>query len=110
VKLLVDEQLPPALARWLREQGADAEHVSDLGLQRGSDQVIWKKAVGLNAAVLTKDEDFVLLRVSATSQVPIVWIRVGNCTNRALLKWFAPLWPDIKRHLDQGDSFIEIRP
>jgi predicted nuclease of predicted toxin-antitoxin system len=40
VKFLVDAQLPPALARWLREAGHEAEHVEDVGLREGSDSAI----------------------------------------------------------------------
>jgi len=31
MKFIVDAQLPPALARWLCEQGHQAEHVQDVG-------------------------------------------------------------------------------
>jgi len=43
LKILVDEQLPPALARWWREQGCDAVHVREGGLLRAPDAVIFKK-------------------------------------------------------------------
>ena len=43
MKFLVDAQLPPALARWLREQGYDAQHVEDLGLRDAEDRVIGRK-------------------------------------------------------------------
>jgi predicted nuclease of predicted toxin-antitoxin system len=44
VRFLVDAQLPPALARWLVEQGHDASHVTDHGLGEASDRRIWDEA------------------------------------------------------------------
>jgi predicted nuclease of predicted toxin-antitoxin system len=41
VKLIVDAQLPPALAAALREQGVDAVAVRDIGLREAKDGVIF---------------------------------------------------------------------
>jgi hypothetical protein len=62
MRLLVDAQLPPALARWLVEQGHAAEHVHDLGLHAADDRVLWDYAVPVGAVIVTKDEDFALRR------------------------------------------------
>jgi predicted nuclease of predicted toxin-antitoxin system len=37
VKFLVDNQLPPALAQYLRKRGFDCEHVLDVGLAEALD-------------------------------------------------------------------------
>ena len=39
----------------------------------------------------------------------VVWLRIGNCSNRALSAWFRPLWPEIKRRLTAGDRVVEVR-
>ncbi|QBQ53848.1 hypothetical protein [Nitrosococcus wardiae] len=39
---------------------------------------------------------------------PIVWIRVGNTTRRALLAWFAPLLPQIEQAIASGEKLIEV--
>ncbi|MEN9575889.1 MAG: hypothetical protein RL514_3744 [Verrucomicrobiota bacterium] len=109
MKLLVDEQLPPALAAWLRGQGCEASHVRELGLARGKDRQIWAQAAALGAAVITKDEDYVALSRVRAGEVAVVWVRVGNCTNSALLCWFGPLWPEIRRRLEVGEQLIEVR-
>jgi predicted nuclease of predicted toxin-antitoxin system len=41
--------------------------------------------------------------------VPLIWIRKGNCSNRALIAWLERLWPDVLRRLEQGEQFIELR-
>ena len=109
MKFIVDAQLPPALARWLCEQGHQAEHVQDVGLREAEDSPIWRYALEQNAVLLTKDEDFAgRVRQSRTTPV-IVWLRVGNCSNRALCEWFAPLLPDVLREIESGQRFIEVR-
>ena len=109
MKFIVDAQLPPALAGWLREQGHQAEHVAEVGLRDAEDSPIWRYAVEHNAVVLTKDEDFAS-RVRQSRESPvIVWLRIGNCSNRAFREWFAPLLPEIIREIEQGQRLIEVR-
>jgi predicted nuclease of predicted toxin-antitoxin system len=53
VRFLVDAQLPPALARWLREAGHEAQHVDELGWRDASDELIWTHALQLDAVIVT---------------------------------------------------------
>lgn len=109
MKFIVDAQLPPALARWLCEQGHEAEHVQDIGLGEAEDSPIWRYALAQGAVLLTKDEDFAS-RVQQSRRTPvIVWLRIGNCSNRALREWFVPLLPDVLREIESGQRFIEVR-
>ena len=39
----------------------------------------------------------------------IVWLRVGNCSRKALLSWFKPLLPAIEQRLLNGEMVIEVR-
>jgi predicted nuclease of predicted toxin-antitoxin system len=58
VRFLVDNQLPVALAGWLRDQGHEAEHVLDIQLAQAKDNPIWLHAIKVGAVIVTKDEDF----------------------------------------------------
>lgn len=40
---------------------------------------------------------------------PIVWLRIGNCTNRSLFAWLEPLLPEIVRQLESGQRIVEIK-
>lgn len=44
MKLLVDNQLPAALARYLADNGFDCRHVQDLGMGASDDRAIWELA------------------------------------------------------------------
>jgi predicted nuclease of predicted toxin-antitoxin system len=108
MRFLVDAQLPPALARWLTERGHDAQHVSDFNLGESSDLVIWNKAQILNAVIITKDEDF--LRLSLTAPGPaVVWITMGNTRRVELLARMEKALPQIIAALEAGERVVEIR-
>ena len=109
MNFLVDAQLPPALARWIVSQGHQATHVLDMGMQTSDDPVIWERARNDKAIIISKDEDFVDHWLLSAEPVQLVWIRKGNCSNRALLAWLEPLWPDALKRLEQGEKFIELR-
>ena len=109
MKFLVDAQLAPALGQWIVSQGHQAVHVFDLGFHTADDPRIWERARREHEVIVSKDEDFVDHWILSESPVQLVWIRKGNCSNRALLAWLEPLWPDALKRLDQGERFIELR-
>ena len=109
MNFLVDAQLPPALARWIVSQGHQVTHVFDWGFHTADDPVIWERARTEQAVISSKDEDFVDRWILSAAPVQLVWVRKGNCSNRALLAWLEPLWPDALKRLEQGEKFIELR-
>jgi predicted nuclease of predicted toxin-antitoxin system len=64
LRFLVDAQLPPRLAHRLAALGHEAAHVADLDLATATDHAIWGEALGRGAALMTKDRDFVTLRIA----------------------------------------------
>jgi predicted nuclease of predicted toxin-antitoxin system len=56
VKFLVDAQLPPDVARWLRDADHDAQAVRAVGLRDADDSEIWQHALATGAAVITKEK------------------------------------------------------
>lgn len=109
MKFLVDAQLPPALAQWLREAGFDAQAVREVNLRDANDGTIWRHAEQNGFVILTKDEDF-SFRVQASSIGPsVVWLRVGNTSNAALRAWFIPQLPQIITLLNKGCRLVEVR-
>jgi predicted nuclease of predicted toxin-antitoxin system len=108
MRVLVDARLPPALAVWLREQGHEAQAVREAGLREAGDGAIWTYALQTSAVILTKDEDFTV-RSQQTSDGPaVVWLRVGNASNRALRAWLEPRLAGIVPLLGQGSRRVEV--
>ena len=108
MRFLVDAQLPPALARHLASRGHTADHVADLGFGSASDDVIWRHAAEIQAAVITKDEDFARLKVLKRDGPTVIWLRLRNTRRRELIRWFDQALPDILDALARGETLIEI--
>lgn len=109
MKFVVDAQLPPALARALQQAGHDVQAVRELGLHEAEDSDIWDSALANHAVVITKDQDFADRLLASPSAPVIVWLRIGNTSNRALLAWLLPLWPEVISRIESGDNLVEVR-
>jgi predicted nuclease of predicted toxin-antitoxin system len=108
--LLVDNQLPVALARYIASTGWDCVHVQDVGLDASDDRVIWQYAQERAMTIVTKDEDFQAMANRQRSIPPqVVWVRLGNCRKAVLLEVFSKLLPQMRGLLDAGDAVVEVR-
>lgn len=107
MRFLIDAQLPPALGEWLRERGHEANHVGAIGLLAATDVTLAEAAQKERYVLVSKDEDFLRLRLP--DRYTLLWLRVGNATNRALLAWLEPRWPTVERMLASGERLIELR-
>jgi predicted nuclease of predicted toxin-antitoxin system len=105
---LVDAQLPPLLAGALRQAGCEAVHVIDLGLQAASDEQIWDEAISRSAVLVTKDRDFALRRAATNDGPAILWVRVGNTSNRKLIELVLRALPAIIAAIERDEAVIEF--
>jgi predicted nuclease of predicted toxin-antitoxin system len=86
VRFLIDAQLPRRLAVQLSALGHDAIHTLDLPEgNRTSDQLICARADATDAAVVTKDADFVINRTLHGSPQRLLVIATGNIANPDLI-------------------------
>ena len=104
----MDAQLPPALAAHLASVGHEAEHVNQIEHGVASDRDIWSYAIEAGAVIISKDEDFATLARDKSAGAQVVWIRLGNVTNRALWRALEPLLPEIVEGLEAGERLIEV--
>ena len=108
MKCLIDNQLPPALARFLTSRGVEALHVTEVGLAEARDREIWNYALQHNCVLVTKDDDFLNIS-SQSSGGQVVWVRLGNCRAPELLQAFDRVWSAAEACLNNGDRVVEIR-
>jgi predicted nuclease of predicted toxin-antitoxin system len=109
VKFIVDNQLPVALAEYLRKGGFDCQHVLEVGLGDALDSEICRYAEFQERIIISKDEDFFYLAKQREARIRVIWVRLGNCRTSALLAAFERSWPTIESSLKAGDRIIEIR-
>jgi len=109
MQFLVDAQLPPALARLLREHGHTAEHITEIGPADAPDSEIWRYALEHDAVIVTKDEDFADMVATGREAPAVVWVRAGNTRRAVLLACFEPLIEQIVETVGSGQRLIELR-
>ncbi len=109
MKFLIDNQLPAALAHYLRERGFDCEHVLDAALGEALDAEICRYAEEQERILISKDEDFIYFAKRPGARMKLIWVRLGNCRTPALLRSFEQCWQQVEFCLKAGDRIIEIR-
>ncbi len=77
-------------------------------MQAASDDAIWRYALVISAAIITKDEDFAQRKTLVDTGPAVVWIRPPNTRRRDLLKWFDAVLPDVLLALERGETLIEV--
>jgi predicted nuclease of predicted toxin-antitoxin system len=81
MRFLLDMNLPPAMADWLRSEGHDAVHVREIGLAQLPDREVFTRAAEDGRIVVTFDLDFgemVGLAGAAGSGVVLLRLRLAR--------------------------------
>lgn len=79
MKLLLDANLSPEVARLLREAGHDAIHVRDIGLLSAPDPEILQVAADDQRILITADSDFgALLALGSLASPSVVLLRSAD--------------------------------
>lgn len=109
LRVWVDAQLPPALARWLAsDYGVDAAHVLDLGLLTATDSLIFDRARSAGVVVITRDADFVQLLERRGPPPRVVWLNARNPSKARLREVLHEHWPRVADLLAAGEALVEI--
>ncbi len=79
MKLLLDANLSPRVARLLKEAGHDAIHVADIGLLTATDPMILRAAAKEERILLTADSDFgALLALGSLASPSVLLLRSAD--------------------------------
>ena len=93
----------------LAEAGHETLHVIEVGLRDADDTQIWEYAVREGTTVLTKDEDFAARRLREPHGPTVIWLRLGNCSRAALVRWLTALLASVEALVAAGEGVIEVR-
>ncbi|MBX3297487.1 MAG: DUF5615 family PIN-like protein [Acidobacteria bacterium] len=89
MKLIVDAQLPRRLSNWFCSIGHDSIHTLDLPERnRTADDSVAKIADSDGRIVVTKDSDFLSLKLLTHSPQKLLFVSAGNLNNDSLLHMF----------------------
>jgi len=78
-RLLLDQNLPPALVRRLADLYPGSAHVREFGLQAADDEAVWAHAAAHGFTIVTKDDDFRQRSLLRGAPPRVIWLRLGNC-------------------------------
>jgi len=110
MKIWVDAQLSPSIARWMTSSlSVEAAPIRDLGLRNAEDATIFFQARSAGAIVMTKDQDFVNLVEQHGIPPQILWITCGNTSNFRLQEILSAIWPQALDLLKMRESVVEIQ-
>lgn len=108
MRFLVDNQVPPSLARWLRDRGHEAEHVFESGLHLLDDRALGARALTEAQIIVSKDEDFPYLANQPNDAGRFLWVQLGNCRNDALLTAFSASFDTIVAAFESEQIVVEL--
>lgn len=90
MKFIVDAQLPWRLKLWLAEKGLDVIHTEDLPERNKTHDIeIANLANTGNRILISKDGDFLKLKILQNKPRRLLLITTGNISNNDLLDLFA---------------------
>lgn len=95
MKLLFDQNLSHELAVRLKELYPDSVHVREVGLNRASDEAVWRFATDHHFTIVSKDSDFHQRAFLFGAPPKIIWIRSGNCTTEDIEHLLRTRCPEI---------------
>ncbi|MFB6357291.1 MAG: DUF5615 family PIN-like protein [bacterium] len=105
----LDAQISPYLADWIsKEFDVECVPIRDINLRDAMDNEIFEQAYKEDVIVITKDSDFVHLAEQKEHGPPIIWLTMGNTSNKALREYFSETFPTVLQWLREGEGLIEM--
>jgi predicted nuclease of predicted toxin-antitoxin system len=110
MKLLLDQNLSYRLITSLKDIFPEVTHVTELSLEKASDEDIWKYAKENNFVIVTKDSDFNDLAVLKGSLPKIIWIQKGNCSTDDIIKLLTESYQSLVEFVDDKQNSVLMIP
>jgi predicted nuclease of predicted toxin-antitoxin system len=108
--LWLDVQLPPTLARWLREHFEfEVVALGHTRFRTATDTTILRAAIAAGAIILTKDQDFAWLSKARQEAAPVIWLRCGNVSNVRLRGILSATLHEAVIQIANGEVLVEVR-
>ena len=103
MRFLADMRVSQRVVTWLHEQGHDATHLRDEGLQKLENGAIFTKAFRESRIILTWDLDFTeILALSKTGTVSAVVFRLMNTRSTHVVERLERVLSESAQDLEEG--------
>ncbi|MBI2949234.1 MAG: DUF5615 family PIN-like protein [Verrucomicrobia bacterium] len=107
--LWVDAQMPPRVARWLREKfPVEAFAIRELGLRNAPNVQILESVHDQPIVVMTKDPDLVELVKQRGAPPQILWMTCEGATEQDLREILSNHFSTALSLLESGEPIVEI--
>ena len=103
MRFLADMGVDVWIVRWLRDQGHDAKHLRDEGLQRLPNGEIFHKALAERRVIITFDLDFGEIAALAKGRtISVILCRLHNTRTPHVIERLSAVLGDSMNALEQG--------
>src|SRR2546429_6444664 len=86
MRLLFDQNLSHRLVALLADAYPHSKHVREVGLKAAPDTKVWTYAKDNGFMIVAKDSDFHQRSLLLGSAAKVIWVKLGNCSTRAVEK------------------------
>ena len=107
-RLLLDQNLAPALVRRLADLYPGSAHVRELGLAAADDEAVWAHAAAHGFTIVTKDDDFRQRSVLRGAPPGVIWVRLGNCRTADVEAMLRARYADVLAFAGDPDAALLI--
>ena len=110
LRLVVDEQLPPALAPWITAnfEGIEAVSLAHLNMLGKPDHTLFREFAKPGTLVLSKDDDWLAMVRQWGPPPQLIKLSLPNCRNTALRQHLADTLPQALAAIRSGSAFVLI--
>ena len=109
MRFFIDAQLPPLLCQFFTQRGHEARHVFESFEHSAPDEIIFDHGRESLSVIVTKDDYFARQSDAKGAPPQILWLRIGNCRNPALIETLSSAWLNIEAALERGERIVELR-
>ena len=109
MSLLFDQNLSRRLPALLATEFPGSEQVFTAGLATADDRDVWAYAAARGLAVVSKGADFAALSAVLGPPPKVIWLRIGNGPNRAVVTLLRARAADVQAFLaDPAAGVLEL--
>ena len=105
--LLFDQNLSHHLVTALGDDYPDSKHVRNVGMKDAPDTEVWNYAKAHGFMIVSKDSDFHQRSLLLGSPPKVIWVRLGNCSTKAVESILRAHIEDVKAfEADEEAAFL----